>query len=382
MNKISYKKTAFNVAKASALALTSALMISCGGGGSGSANVTERPQTLDDLVLTFEELNVQLEFRRSSDSVTTATVATPETGSVDYAAVSFTENIEFSIGLGTPFQVTWPETFESLSYSYQPIDDISGRLTLEATGGSFRFLNTHTTRPFDASVNFATAISNFPNAVGANAGVTWRPTYFLTFINNGSIVTSVDIIAAPESFANTNFIMGAAGFNSRADASYVTSGTLLTNGGANVPLNYTQESLTGTIAETTLDSRTILFTPLVPDPLNIAAVLSPNFEVAFSDDNAGSGLNSETGTASYFQTLTRTTFLDSLEYEYTFQDGIDTATLILTGAVAGTTPGTYILNFDSALNDTQGNIQREGTYEISAPGTTYDGETGTFEIRL
>lgn len=382
------KKTFKNKAlKLSVLAsvASSALLVSCGGGGSGSgSSATERPKTLDDLILTFDELNISLEFRRSEFSPVETSLSAPETGSVGYTFVN-TENIEVSLGTNVQMEVAWPENFTNLTYTYRPTSDVSGTLTLHSEGGTFVFGTGnnagHTAFPFDASINYTDAISHFPDS--SIVGTTqFNPTYELTFINNGVSITSVDIIARPESIANTYIITGGTTFLVENDVSYVTSSILRTSAGAVVPVNYTQDEQTGSIADTGLDAKTLQFTPVATGS-GTGLFLNSSFEYTFSNDGALSFGNEEEGSAVYTDIANGQLFPTvNVSYEYEFTDGSDLAELVLEADGSGPPVGEYSLFYTSLQTDPQGNPLRQGTYTISAPGTTYDGETGTFIVRL
>ncbi len=397
--KTSFKSPPLKLMAISAAFVSTLVLSSCGGGGSSSEDFSERPRTLDDLILTLDDVGITMEFRRGSTSPTEATAANPETGSVAYLVPRFNGNEETSLGLGTLMEIHYPQTFQTLSYTYQPINDISGLLTLNAISGQFLFNGNGNGRPSVpfANTNRATHISLFPSAI-LQPNVQWSPNFLLTFINDGVSITDVSILARPQNVTNINLfgigniplaiqpivIIGAPApplaLANFADGAYSTGGQLRVNTGAPVPVNYTQEELTGTIADMSLDDLRFVFTPTTTDPTNLVAVISPQFTIAFSNaEQAFSSDFDEEGNATYSFTL-GTDPIGNLTYEYDFTDGTDIATLVLSGNVPRATTGSYTLNYTSSLVDNAGILRRGGNYVISAPGQTYDGEIGTFTV--
>ena len=380
----------------SAAIVSTLVLSSCGGGGSGSndPNFTERPRTLDDLILTLDDTAIALEFRRSSTSPREASIANPETGSVGYTFVN-DGNEEASIGLGTVMQIAYPQTLQSLSYSYQPINDVSGLLTLQSVGATIVIITNNNGLPISTAFPFTPGapvrpdfITLFPT-IGATQ---WNPTFLLTFINDGTVITDVSVLARPENVNNIGFITANTipqnfsplfipSLQNLADGSYNTGGMITTLNRTAVPVNYTQDELTGTISEQTLDDRDFIFTPTTADATNPLAILSQPFQIIFSDaEDVFSSDFDEEGNATYSLPQTGVNLTGNLRYQYDFTDGTDVATLDLIGNVAGATTGSYTLNYTSSLLDTNGVVQIAGNYVISAPGTTYDGEIGTFTV--
>ena len=353
------------------------LMTSCGSsGGGGDEDSNIRPQTLDELVLTLDDdgaQTVQLEFLRAIGSPDAVSVGNPESGAVIYSIVDgglqFSESVT---GIGLDYH--WPRV-ASINYTYAPINNSSGVLTLTTADTSFFTA--------DSIADDGTVIGGSETRVGQNIvsgtgnvqliNEAYTSTFNLTFNASGDTITNVTAtIAAGAAPA------GSAGV-SIADSTLLTEATIATESGGSVPVNYSLDNDDiSDISNVSLDEQTVIFTP--------DGAASPIFSsqcTATGGSGVGPGIvgqqnvASEEGTCIYFD-ANGNAITGAADYTYEQIEATDDAVFVLADVPGATILfGEYTLSFITVGSDTQVSA---GTYVVSAPGQANDGQTGTFSI--
>lgn len=378
----------FSSLKLSALALTSALMISCGGSGSSDSEETVRPKTLEDLVIVLDGQTISMEFLRDASSPSEATSSNPETGSIIYSLVDGNTQYHEAIS-GASFDYHWPQSVTSMTYTYTPINAAAGQLLVKVTGADFLYSAgndfTEGSNRVGQNIN-AFSLAQLMNAASDPAGggseITVR--FTITFNSGGGgTLTGVTLQVQPDAINHDVYFLSDTDMDGDDDdktsstltsttLAFLTEGTILTDQGLTVPVNYSQDNdnYISEISNNSLDEQTVLFTPdTISDSFSCQCTLT--------DTTTSGTITIEEGTCVYLDTDDNPVF-GSADYTYQKVDGTDDATFVLVGGFAnGTTPGTYTLSFTSVASDIQ---RAAGTYTVSAPGRTYDGETGEFEI--
>ncbi len=325
---------------------------------------TERPKTIDDLILEFSN-GMTLEFSRSSGSPLETSAANPTYGSVLY-----TQGGDFNTlseaNLSTDFY--WPTTLSTISYTYTPVSDNSAIIQLSTTGGDYKStsLIDETADPqpvhiglFDDADFGAVAgdVTLLGNAVAPNPVLT---NIFISFNNDGFQINDCNVVMQADTTDHVTYhnslsaatIVQIAGF-------YQAGVSLTTTDGGLVPVNYTQEELTGDITPVTLNAL----------KFNMDANTDGIYDEAYTFSSVTSTTTTEEeGTAEYYDA--NNALAGTFYYTYTRGPGLSTAALNLySDEDRDNLERTITFEVTSETENISGFTQYGGTYNNSATQT-------------
>lgn len=330
------------------------ILPSCGGGGGGGGDDnTTRPKSLNGLSLNLDNGAFIMEFIRYADSATATTGG--ETGAIRVTGGGGSE--EHMMLNDDIISVVYPDYTEHLTYKYTSINNVSGLLQV------FSARSKYENQP-DGLYYF---LSNDTPSI---------TNYFLTFENDGSVISNVIARVAPNTVPVTltdeDFYLQRVNLDVTAsvldyeEVTYIDEDVRITLAdGGPVPIGYSSDTddeneEDNSISLNTLDGETVFF---IPDD-----VLDTPFSATHTKTNEG-----ESGTVTLFDE-NNVVQIGSGNYSYLQLAGTDDSRLIYS---AGTgEDNTYILHFESIDGDNQ---RASGTYTIS--GGPDDGETGFFYLR-
>ncbi len=327
---------------AAALAILS-FIVNCGGGGAGGSKVesTQRPKTMDGIVMKVAT-GSSFEFVRSSSSAPALASGDIETGTFFYNFIGtniLTSALDNFIGSKT--DVVFPSSITAASYTYRAVNANQGVLTLTGSGnfpttltGTYKAGNASNMRLFDEDFFFTSDQVEFDISWGANGGKADPGTAAMRIINS---FDPFDRVRAPL--------------------------TMTLKVGGSLPLNYNpviDPNRPSKVVPQTLDDQFIAFTNTGSFDPNF------NFTIQFITDATpppSTPEGTEIGTG-----LMRINGAPAITpgVDYTFRPilGTDTAEVVITGS--STLDGSYILNF---LGTDNGSYTGQGV-----------GNTGTFLV--
>ncbi|WP_018969759.1 hypothetical protein [Rubritalea marina] len=334
---------------ATTLAVTS--LTNCGGGGAATDNTIVRPRTLEQLVITYDNI-VTYEFIRSSASGKAYNDGDIETGSVLYTRIAAEQTHQTASNID--LDVSYPTSINGATYTYQAINDTSGQIQITFTGAEYSGLglvdtsgNTPNGRSFTRShtVNFGNGSTTLQNS-SSNFTSDFAP---YGFFSGGIFVASTNLDYDPsDASAVSRTII--ANMETRTD-----SGNIPTAG---YDLDPDFVNRVSKVSPSSLNGYTFNFED-GSDPTD-------NFSLDFTKSAGLPGSFDEIGTA-VFKDDTSTITVGSANYTYTRIGGSDSAQIVISGGTEQ--DGTIVVEFQSADTVDQ-NIS--GTY------TTANGNSGTF----
>lgn len=354
MKTLSYKKIAFNGLKASALALTSALVVSCGSSsGRDNSPETTRPKTMDGITLTLPQ-GASFTFNRSTGTGGAILDGQIEVGNFNYALQGNNATQYPNIN-GDSSDVLFPDFLSSRTYTYLAVNDTSGVLTLNAVSINDLIFS----GGFNAANNSSAYYFHSDSSTASILAAPTHPTVQMdvTFDSNGGAFTSVSSV-----------VMSIVGSAFPTLDTTIPPNTTISLGGAAVPFNYNPDIdvlAPSNISPETLDGQLFVFTNGVPNPTDDFTIQFVSDGILFGEDleDIGSGLERIAGAVTNI----------GVQYSWTRIDGTDNGTLILSGG-SNTFDGVYELQFIS--DDTGVYI---GTVDAGTPLASQ--VSGTFILR-
>jgi len=314
-----------NLISAISLVACCITLSNCGGGGGDRIDTsppTIRPKTLDGVVLILDT-SVRLEFIRSTGTPGAIANGDVETGAFIYTLGGL-QLRTYRNSTGGNSDVRYPDEVSTAAYSYRPINNSSGVLTLTAVGSS----DLITTGIFGAdNGSFVYLFESDSNGIENHVVV-----MDVTFTENGSFITSnAATVSIP-------------GGNPQFDTVLIPTTVSLAAGGL-VPTNYNpllDPNRKSKISPESLNNKRFQFTNGIPNP-------SLNFTIQFASealgpivtniDEIGLGLLRVNGAA-----VDR-----AVNYTYTRTGGTDDAILVLSSSNT-TFDGRYTLRFAGREN--------------------------------
>lgn len=355
MKILSSLKSTFKLATVSMAVLSTTSLTNCGGGGSASnENITIRPKTLDGLTLNISQNLMGFEFRKSRDSSIAEENGQIESGSAIYT--NLLRNKVIPSITGKNIEVIAPNSFNSVAYQYTPINDNQGELRIVASGPTYPSLIDFVDVLSDA---YWLVIPRDAVVPGSDSTIVFN----LTFGTDGSVISGIENLQmAPTALANADFIELAGSINVVDDLRVITTGTLnLAASNAAVPIGYSTINELSTLSNSTLNNRTILFTP------GAGTTYTVDFST-LNNNGLPQGAFTENGTTLYRDNAGVIT-PDTGDYIYETIAKTDSATLTLSGGTA--VDDIFTLSF-TAIE--AANQNAAGSY------TTASGLSGTFTV--
>jgi hypothetical protein len=353
MKILSSLKSTFKLAAMTSAVLATSSLMNCGGGSANSdATATVRPKTLDQLRMTVNGL-FNVEFRKASNSSIAEQNGQQETGAVIYVQVN--ENLTLTSITGKNVICYAPNTLGSATYTYTAINDNQGEIRIVGNTPTYPRLVDPTTIIVDEGWDI------FPTD-GAVPGTDSTLVFNVTFATDGNTITGLNnLLFAPTDIANAVTFVG--GAVTTEDLTIQTAGTLTVAATSEpVPVNYGGTGVDNTLANESLDNRTISFTP------NTGAFYSVDFATT-SQLPLVNNVSSESGKV-IVKGSGGLVIVSESTYSYSTIPGTDNATLTIDSDSGTLADGTYTLDFTSVESPPQ---NASGTYSMG-------GVSGTFTV--
>jgi len=299
----------------------SVLFMGCGGGGSDS-DFTNRPQTLDGVILAIPG-GAAFEFIRATGTDAAGSSGS-ETGTFFYTLTG--DNIQQLPNQGgTTTDAIFPSSLESASYTYQAVNSDAAILTLTAFPEITSIIISLTGNDTDAP-------DTFFFGVASDGSVSFNTQMDLTFNNSGSFITGANATIAHSSSSTPNIdtVLSSANL-ALAPGNPFGSGP--------VPVNYNPTidfSRPSRISLPSVDGTNFVFTDSISS--------TNNFTLQFLADNTPIFGSIEVGTA--IQTINSTPTIPGADYEWELITGTDNASLTISSG-APAFDGNYTLTFSA-----------------------------------